>query len=459
MEEDLRKLPSVDEVVRDKRLKDFISRYSHEQAVTLIREVIEEARQRILAGVSGEEMKDLVPQVLARAGSWERRALKAVINATGVILHTNLCRAPLSREALKAMADAASGYCNLEYDLEEGERGPRAPQIESLLCTLTGAESSLIVNNNAAAVLLCLAAVAKGREVVVSRGELVEIGGEFRLPDVIVQGGCVLREVGSTNHTYLRDFEAAVNENTAAFLKAHTSNFRIVGFTSSVSAKELCALAHEKGLPVIEDLGSGSLLDTASFGLSPEPTIPSTVGAGIDLVTFSCDKLLGGPQAGVVVGKKEWVERLRKHPLARALRVDKLILAGLGATLQHYVKGEAPQKVPVWQMISAPLPSLEKRVKALERKLDKAGLESGMVASTATVGGGSLPGETLPSKALVLWSAGTPQELSRQLRLSDPPVVPRIEEDTLMLDLRTVLPEQDPTLAEALLRLKVLKKK
>ncbi len=454
MEEELRKLPSVDEVVRDKRLAAFVTEHSHDQAVALIREVIEEARERILGGGPGEGLKEIVAQVLARISSWERKALLPVINATGVILHTNLGRAPLSRETLDAMREAAEGYCNLEFNLDDGERGPRAPQLEALLCLATGAEAAMVVNNNAAAVLLCLAGLARDREVILSRGELMEIGGEFRLPDVIVQGGCLLKEVGSTNRTYLKDFESAITGNTAALLKAHSSNYRIVGFTASVTGKELAELAHGRGLPVIEDLGSGSLLDTAPYGLAPEPTIQSAVASGVDLVTFSCDKLLGGPQAGAIVGKKEWVEKLRRHPLVRAMRVDKLVLAGLGATLRHYIKGEAPAKVPVWRMISAPLAGIEKRVKALERKLEKAGLESGMVASTATVGGGSLPGETLPSKALVLWSAGPSQGLSGKLRLLDPPVVARIEEDTLMMDLRTVLPEQDGALAQALLKLK-----
>jgi len=454
MEEELRSLPSVDEVVRDKRLVAFVAEHSHDQAVALIREVVEEARQRILAGGPGEGPKEIVAQVLARISSWERKALLPVINATGVILHTNLGRAPLSQETLTAMREAAEGYCNLEFNLEDGERGPRAPQLEALLCLATGAEAAMVVNNNAAAVLLCLAGLAKDREVILSRGELMEIGGEFRLPDVIVQGGCLLKEVGSTNRTYLKDFESAITGNTAALLKAHSSNYRIVGFTASVTAKELAEMAHGRGLPVIEDLGSGSLLDTAPYGLAPEPTIQSAVASGVDLVTFSCDKLLGGPQAGAIVGKREWVEKLRRHPLVRAMRVDKLVLAGLGATLRHYIKGEAPEKVPVWRMISAPLAGIEKRVKALERKLEKAGLESGTVASTATVGGGSLPGETLPSKALVLWSAGPSQELSGKLRLLDPPVVGRIEEDTLMMDLRTVLPEQDGVLAQALLKLK-----
>jgi len=454
MEEELRKLPSVDEVVRDKRLAVFVSEHSHEQAVALVREVIEEARQRVIAGGPGEGTKDIVAQVLTRISNWKRQALLPVINATGVILHTNLGRAPLSQETLMAMQEVASGYCNLEFNLDDGERGPRAPQVENLLCLATGAEAAIVVNNNAAAVLLCLAGLAKDREVIISRGELMEIGGEFRLPDVIVQGGCILKEVGATNRTYLKDFESAITENTAALLKAHSSNYRIVGFTASVTAKELAEMAHQKGLPVIEDLGSGSLLDTAPYGLAPEPTIQSAVASGVDLVTFSCDKLLGGPQAGAIVGKKEWVDKLRKHPLVRAMRVDKLTLAGIGATLRHYIKGEALEKVPVWRMISAPLAGIEKRVKAFERKLEKAGLESGMVASTATVGGGSLPGETLPSKALVLWSAGPPQDLSRKLRFSEPPVVARIDEDTLMLDLRTVLPEQDGPLAEVLVKLK-----
>lgn len=454
MEEELRKLPSVDEVVRDKRLAGFVAEHSHDQVVALIREVIEEARQRIMAGGPGEGTKEIVIQTLVRIASWERKALLPVINATGVILHTNLGRAPLSQETLTAMQEVAQGYCNLEFNLDDGERGPRAPQVEELLCLASGAEAALVVNNNAAAVLLCLAGLAKDREVVISRGELMEIGGEFRLPDVIVQGGCILKEVGATNRTYLKDYESAITENTAALLKAHSSNYRIVGFTASVTAKELADMAHRKGLPVIEDLGSGSLLDTSPFGLAPEPTIQSAVASGVDLVTFSCDKLLGGPQAGAIVGKREWVEKLRKNPLVRAMRVDKLILAGLGATIRHYVKDEAQAKVPVWRMISAPLTGIEKRVKALERKLDKAALETGMVASTATIGGGSLPGETLASKALVLWSAGPPQDLSRKLRLSDPPVVPRIDQDTLLLDLRTVLPEQDAPLAEVLLKLK-----
>ncbi|MCU0493869.1 MAG: L-seryl-tRNA(Sec) selenium transferase [Chloroflexaceae bacterium] len=372
-----------------------------------------------------------------------------MINGTGVIVQTNLGRAPLSQAALRAMAAVGAGYSNLEFELEAGERGSRHRHLEGLLCQLTGAEAALVVNNNAAAIYLVLMALASGWEVLVSRGQAVEIGGGFRIPDVLRQSGATLVDVGTTNRTYARDYAAAIGERTALLLRVHTSNFKLTGFVHETSLAELAEVGRAHNVPVLDDLGSGTLLPTAPYGLSAEPTVPESVASGADLVTFSGDKLLGGPQAGLIVGRKTLVEQLKRHPLARALRVDKTTIAGLEATLQAYLRGAATAEIPVWQMIAAPLDGLRARAESLAERLGAAGRAASVVSCESAVGGGSLPGDTLPSFALALATAEL-DATARLLRTGNPAIVARIANEQLLFDMRTVLPEQDETLYEGL---------
>jgi L-seryl-tRNA(Ser) seleniumtransferase len=383
--------------------------------------------------------------------------LRRVINATGVIIHTNLGRAPLSNATRAAMDEVSQGYSTLEYDLEAGRRGHRTVHAERLLCDLTGAEAALVVNNNAGAVLLALTGLALGRGVVISRGQLVEIGGGFRVPDVMAQSGARLVEVGTTNRTHLRDYAAALkakseaDTDAALILRAHHSNFRIVGFTSEPTMEELVALGDEHGLPVMDDLGSGALLKTEHFGLAHEPMVQESVEAGAAVVCFSGDKLLGGPQAGIIVGQAEYVNPLKSHPLARALRADKLCLVGLQATLLHYLKEEATEQVPVWRMIAAPLAEIERRAERWQKRLRQAGVAAQVIDGNSTVGGGSLPGEMLPTKLLAL-TVAHPNQLDAALRAAAPPVIGRIQDDQLVLDPRTVLPDEEQALLQNVVR-------
>ena len=447
MQKELRKLPSVDRLLQEEAVQALAGAHSHELAVEAARQALESARQSILAGNPCPPMGQLVEMTVANLNRRLQPTLRPVINATGVIIHTNLGRAPLSQETRRAMEEAARGYSNLEYDLEAGRRGSRYVHAEELLCHLTGAEAALVVNNNAAAVLLMLTALAQGREVIISRSQLVEIGGGFRMPDVMRQSGARLVEVGTTNRTYLRDYEAAIGEETALLMRAHHSNFRIVGFTHEVPLAELVELGRQYGLPLVDDLGSGTLLDTSDYGLAHEPTIQESIAAGASLVSCSGDKLLGGPQAGLILGQKELVTRLKGHPLTRALRVDKTTLAGLQATLFHYLEGKATEKIPVWRMIAMPVETIEERARAWASLLAGAGAEVSVVEGRSTVGGGSLPGETLPTR-LVAIQVPSPDELARRLRLGQPAVVGRIEEDRFLMDPRTVMPEEEETLIE-----------
>jgi L-seryl-tRNA(Ser) seleniumtransferase len=386
---------------------------------------------------------DLPELVEERVRDAMRPRLRPVINASGVIIHTNLGRAPLSAAALRAAEDAGRGYSNLEYDLDRGERGSRHNLVTDLLRRLTGAEDALVANNNAAAMLLILSTLGQGREAIISRGQLVEIGGGFRIPDVMLQSGVSLVEVGTTNRTYVADFDAAVTPRTALLLRVHASNFLQVGFVHQPTLEELVGVGRARGLPVVDDLGSGSLLDTARFGLAREPMVQDSVALGMTLTAFSGDKLLGGPQAGIIVGGASEVGRLRRHPLMRAIRPDKLTLAALGATLLHYVGGEAEREVPVWRMIAAPLEVLRGRAESLAAQL------AGQVMATrSAVGGGSLPGQTQASVAVGL-VAESADGLAARLRGASPPVITRIEDGRVLLDLRSVLPEQDAELEAA----------
>ena len=440
---EVRKLPSIDRLLRHPILAEPIDAYGREIVLNAAREVLEIQRSEILAGRIFPGEGALLEDVLAHLRSVVSPTLQPVINATGVVLHTNLGRSPLSDETLQAMQMAGAGYSNLEYDLDLGERGSRYVHAEALLCRLTGAEAALLVNNNAGAVLLALSALAKGREVVISRGQLVEIGGGFRIPDVMAQSGASLIEVGTTNRTYGRDYAEAITEQTAALLRVHSSNFRIMGFVHQPSLLELAELAHERGLMLLDDLGSGTLLDTALLGLPHEPMVQESIAAGADLVTFSGDKLLGGPQAGIIVGKADLVARLRKHPLTRALRVDKTTIAGIQANLLHYIKGEALTKIPIWQMMTLTAEAIAARAQALVDALSSAYCM--LVAGRSMIGGGSLPEESLPTTLIAL-SVEHPAEFAAKLRTGKPAIVARIEEDRVMLDLRTVLPREEAAL-------------
>ena len=449
--EELRKLPSVDRLLREEATRALVEEHGHDLTVEAVRQALDLARQGILAGGACPPTEELVEMARASLQALLRPTLRPVINATGVIIHTNLGRAPLSAEARAAMEAAARGYSNLEYDLEVGRRGSRYVHAEELLCRLTGAEAALVVNNNAGAVLLILSALARGGEVIISRGQLVEIGGGFRIPDVMRQSGARLVEVGTTNRTYLEDYEEAIGEDTALLMRVHRSNFRLTGFVHEPGLGELVELGRKHGLDVVDDLGSGALLDTSVYGLAHEPTMQESIAQGAALVSASGDKLLGGPQAGIIVGRGDLIARLKRHPLTRALRVDKTTLAGLQATLLHYLKGEAQEKIPVWRMIATPLEALQERAEAWAERLREAGIAASVVDGRSAVGGGSLPGETLPTK-LVAIEADSPDELARRLRLGDPPVIGRIEGDRLLLDPRTVLEGEDEPLLEAVRR-------
>ena len=464
---ELRKLPKTDRLLEAAERAGLTQRLGRGAVVDAVRELLDRIRKDVIAGVPCPASEQIERALLDRLADAARGSLRAVVNATGVVIHTNLGRAPLSADAIDAMRRAAEGYTNLEFDLGSGERGDRYVHAEASLCRLTGAEGAVVVNNNAAAVMLALAALMDGRPsapppppasrgeggpeapgVVVSRGQLVEIGGGFRIPDVLRRSGAALVEVGTTNRTYLRDYEEAVGPRTRILLSVHRSNFRLEGFTHDATLAELVGLARAKDLWVVDDLGSGSLLETAPFGLGEEPTIPARVAAGADLVCFSGDKLLGGPQAGILAGRREAIRRVKRHPLVRALRPDKVTLAALSATLAHYERGEAPARIPIWRAIAADPVALRARVEEWLAALGEAGRGCEVRASRSAVGGGSLPEVTLPTFVLAL-PPGDADAVAARLRRADPPVVARIEEDRVVLDPRTVLPGEDGAVVEA----------
>jgi len=453
MDSQFRQLPSVDRVLSDERIKQLEETYPHILLVNLVRQRLEHDRLSIAIGIPCPSIDEIVESVSAQVYALENPSLRPVINATGVLLHTNLGRAPLSKEATAAMDTVAKGYCNLEYDLDSGMRGSRHTHIEQILCQLSGAEAALVVNNNASAVLLGLTALAKKEEVIVSRSQAVEIGGGFRIPDVMRQSGAKLIEVGTTNCTYAADYEQAINPRTAALMRVHASNFRLMGFTHEVTFEELVAIGRRNNLPVLDDLGSGCFLDTTAFGLDPEPMVQQSVAAGAGLTFFSGDKLVGGPQAGIIVGKKQLVDKLKKHPLARAVRIDKIRLAGLVATLIHYLKDAAVINIPVWRMISATLEEIDQRARLWAQALN--GLAQ-VIEGESMVGGGSLPGGTLPTRLVAISGEGKrkgqsmAQTLARRLRNGEPPVIGRISDNVLLLDPRSVLPEEDEAILQAL---------
>jgi L-seryl-tRNA(Ser) seleniumtransferase len=451
----LRALPSVDAVLGALAGRAGLDAIPRGRLTEAVREALAAERRRLLEAPGQppgvQAIGERVLARLARAGAF---SLAPVINATGVVLHTNLGRALLSPLARERLLSAAAAYSNLEMDIARKERGSRYVHLEGLLRRLTGAPASLVVNNCASAVLLALETLARGKEVIVSRGELIEIGGEFRIPDIMRRSGAVLREVGTTNRTHLKDYAGAIGPETGLILKVHTSNYRVVGFTAAVSSRELVELAHAHGLPVMEDLGSGCLIDLTRHGFPYEPTVPEVVAAGVDLVSFSGDKLLGGPQAGIVVGAAGLVERLVRNPLNRALRIDKFTVAALEGTLYAYEAGTALETVPTLRMLTEPRAAIRRRARALLRRVPPAAaqaLGAAVVEAQSQVGGGALPTVELPTAALALGTAARPaQALDEALRAAHPPVLGRIVDDRLLLDLRTVQPDEVPALAAIL---------
>jgi L-seryl-tRNA(Ser) seleniumtransferase len=437
----LRSIPSVDSVLEMADVRLNSGQIDRAILTQLVRSCIEAVRNDIRAGqLIDDPLQTVTSTVLSEIERLQHPRLVEVINATGVIVHTNLGRAPVSRSAAEAMGRVASTYSPLELEIDSGKRGGRMSEISRMLQLLTGAEASLVVNNNAAAVMLALSSLCTRREVILSRSQAVEIGGGFRIPDVLAQSGARLVEVGTTNRTYARDYEAAITEQTGALLTVHWSNFRIIGFTKQPLHSELAELAHSRSIPLIEDLGSGSLLETTPYGLSPEPTVTDSISSGVDVVCFSGDKLLGGPQAGIISGRKTYLDQISSHPLTRAMRADKTALAGIAETLRHYIRGEALQQVPVWQMISADREYLRLLCQDWCSRLKDLGCVS-VVESTSAIGGGSLPGESLPSWALAI-ETSKPDRLARALRTGTPAIMPHIEDNRLILDARTVLPHQ-----------------
>ncbi len=443
----LRNLPSVDQIIKNELIEERLKEYPRAFGLMAARKVIDDNRERIRSGAQAKvDTEDIIREVLSSLDVLLSPNLRPVINATGIVIHTNLGRAPLPKDVLQNVMKVAEGYSNLEYDLDKGARGKRYSHIRELINEITGAEDCLIVNNNAAAVLLCLSALARGKEAIVSRGELIEIGGSFRIPEVMEQSGAILKEVGATNKTHLRDYEAAINENTGLLLKAHRSNFRISGFTSDVSVDDLSALGKKNGIVSMYDLGSGCLVDLNPLGIHDEPMVQNIVRSGIDITTFSGDKLLGGPQAGIIVGRKDLIQRIQKHPLTRALRVDKFTLSALEAVFMIYADQElAKRRIPVLKMLYSSNEALKIRARRLASALKKAGVKADISIrkDITRAGGGSLP-----DAEFVTWTVSViPQKISvntieERLRKSNPPVIARISDDRLVLDVMTISTSQ-----------------
>ena len=437
----LSKLPSTSKVLESDRTQTLIGKYGQRAISELIRETLQVIRDNIHATETDQISLDAIITTLESKAKRFDDILRPVINATGVILHTNLGRAPLSKDTQTAMLEVTNGYSNLEYDLTTGSRGSRFSHLQSIIRRLTGAEDSIVLNNNAGAILTALAAICRDGEVIVSRGQLVEIGGGFRVPDVMSQSGAQLKEVGTTNRTRSADYESGISDKTKALMRVHPSNFLISGFTEETSLQEIVKVGHDHNLPVIDDIGSGALLDLSPYGLKSEPLLSECIDDGADLVLASGDKLIGGPQAGLIIGKSSLIDTIRKHPLTRALRPDKATIAGLAATLQHYALGEAIEKIPIWQMISMNESILQQRA---QRFAEAWGSQAQVITGQSTVGGGSLPGQTLTTR---LCAISLPQQklelISKELRTADVPIISKIQDSMLQLDPRTVLIDQD----------------
>lgn len=445
-----RDLPSVNALLESAGVRSLLELHPRRVVLEAVRSAVNAARNQ---GAAQRTEEQWVASIASAVQSLSQPSLRRVINATGVVLHTNLGRAPLAESAVKAIADIAAGFSNLEYELVTGERGSRYSHCVGLLRQLTGAEDTLVVNNCAAAMVLALNALAQRKEVLVSRGELVEIGGSFRIPDIMARSGAKLVEVGTTNRTHDDDYRRAITPRTAAIVKVHRSNFAIEGFTSDVSVDRLTFIAAEHGLPVIHDLGSGLMVSLDEYGLKGEPTASMALEAGASLVLMSGDKLLGGPQAGIILGAANLIAKLRKNPFARAMRVDKLTLSALEATLRLYLEPEkAIREIPVLAMLTAPVSEIQTRAEVVAARLRGAGIEANVAESSASVGGGAFPTAAIPSRAIVL--SKNAKELEEKLRLGEPAVIGRISDRNLLLDLRSVLPREDDLLAEAILKLR-----
>ncbi len=462
----LRMLPATDELLTTPSARHSMKGVGRKALTALARTAIESIRKELVESISAHSgrteiyskeslLADASKRLEELVASRRSSRLRQVINATGVVIHTNLGRAPLSTDAIKAVANAA-GYCTLEYDLDAGARGKRGAYVESLLIEITGSEAALVVNNCAAAAFLVLKVFAEGGEVIVSRGELVEIGGDFRIPDVLTQSGATLKEVGTTNRTKLTDYEKGFSENTKLVMRVHPSNYKIVGFTEKPSLADLAELAHRKGVLLYEDAGSGALIDLTRFGLADEPLIGRAIADGADIITFSGDKLLGGSQAGMIVGRRDLIEQIRKHPLYRALRVDKLSYAALEATLESYLREDAEQSVPVLRMLAMTNTELETRTRDFAKRLDEAvgnamGISINIVPGESVVGGGSAPAAKPATTLIVLQhSRMSAAEIEKKLRSAETPVVARIENDAVLIDLRTVQEAEENQLVEIL---------
>lgn len=459
-----RSIPKVDVLLEDKKIISLIEKYHRDVVVDVIREEIEKIREEIKTNNDfdfiNKRINNLVESISKSVEKTYSYNIRKVINGTGTILHTNLGRSIISKKHANYLSDIVTSYSNLEYNLEDGKRGERYSHFEKLICKITGAESSMAVNNNAAAVMLVLSSMAKEKEVIVSRGELVEVGGKFRIPDVMESSNAHLVEIGTTNKTHLEDYENAINENTGALLKVHTSNFKILGFTESVSIKEICDLGKEKNIPVIEDIGSGVLVDLSKYGLEYEPTVQDSIKAGVDIVSFSGDKLLGGPQAGIIVGKKKYIDKMKKNPLTRAFRIDKFTATILEMIFKEYLNEEdAIKNIPTLSLITRDLKEIEKNANTLYEKLDilKDVAIINIEDTLSQIGGGSLPMERLNSKCVSI----TPKNIStasleEKLRLNENPVVGRISDNKLIIDMRTILDDEIDILSKKIIN--ILKK-
>ena len=453
-----RSIPKVDVLLENQAIQEMIERYSRDSVMEAIRAEMDNLRAFIGGCDEEDKAQEQIALLVSHIGDAVEKMhtpnMKKVINGTGTILHTNLGRAPISREHMKKAFDIVTGYSNLEYNLEEGRRGERYSHFEKLLCKITGAEAAMAVNNNASSVLLILSSLAKGGEVIVSRGELIEIGGKFRIPDVMTQSGATLVEVGTTNKTHVSDYEENITEETKALLKVHTSNYKIVGFTESVGIDELMPIAKEHGIPVIEDLGSGVLIDLSKYGLTYEPTVQESVAKGADVVCFSGDKLFGGPQAGIIVGKKKYIDMMKKNQLTRALRIDKFTAATLELVLQEYLSEEqAVQYIPVLRMITEPLDEVARRARSLARTIRSTDIPAkvDVVSCESQIGGGSLPMERIPSMAVAIRPKHeSVAALEDQMRHLTVPMIPRTVNDTIMLDVRTIETEDFKLIAAEL---------
>jgi L-seryl-tRNA(Ser) seleniumtransferase len=431
-------LPSVESLLQKAYTRKLQEKHGRALTLNAVREVLERIRSSPTAQKSINSDDAIIHQAESIINTWLKPSLLPVINATGVILHTNLGRAPLSKSALDAIIGVSKGYSTLEFDLQSGRRGSRSDHVERLLTRLTGAESALVVNNNAAAVLLVLSGLARHQRVIISRTQLVEVGGGFRIPDVMKESGAKLVEVGATNRVHSSDYETALQEPAALVMRAHHSNYKIVGFAEELGPADLVRIAHRHGAFFLDDLGSGAILDTSAYGLPHEPTVQDSLTVGADVVCFSGDKLFGGPQAGIILGKKEIIIKLRKHPLTRALRADKLCLAALSATIEHYLAGSAESSIPVWQMISTNAVALKKRALAWKKTLQC----GEVIKGESTIGGGSLPEEILPTFLFCL-RAQSPDRFVAELRKTDPPIIARIENGCVVFDPRTILTSQE----------------